>query len=100
MRERVRRLAHRLTAPLMDECQAGWQGRGEEHPSNRIQSGAAERGTGGGWGEAEGEGGGEGGCSGRKEKCSGDEGGRGRQRERDEKTKGKSCRSFDRKVLR
>lgn len=75
MRERVRRLAHRLTASLMDECQAGWQGRGEEHPSNRIQSGAAERGTGGGWGGgAEGEG--EGGCSGRKEKCSGDEGGR------------------------
>lgn len=72
MRERVRRLAHRLTAPLMDECQAGWQGRGEEHPSNRIQSSAAERGTGGG-----------GGSSGRKEKCSGDEGGRGRQRERE-----------------
>lgn len=50
----MRRPAHRLTAPLMDECQAGWQGRrrrfGEsEHPSNRIQSGAAEHGTGGGW---------------------------------------------------
>lgn len=46
----------RLTAPLMDECQAGWQGEagevgGErEHPSNRIESSAAERGTGGGWG--------------------------------------------------
>lgn len=48
-------MVRRLTAPLMDECQAGWQGRRRrrerEHPSNRIQSEAAERGTGGGWGE-------------------------------------------------
>lgn len=58
-----------------------------EHPSNRIRSEAAERGTGGGWGGTED---GEGGGAEEEEGCSGlpwQEGKTQRRRQRDVKTK-------------